>query len=161
MSTEPARTLYAAFLWWVVVLAVQAGLNTVVSGVYFQFLYNGATAGTLLGIEVGLAVLSLLVLWAGFFFALRPGALEPPPLLLHWAAPLAAVLLLLTSMGVGLLMPTVRTATLAHVLGAEGLALGAQGHQIIAVAGHALRGITYAVVLVVLWRRVTTGGKPM
>lgn len=161
MSRSPARFLYAAFLWWVTVLAIQAMLDTVISGVYFQLLYNGATATTLLAIEVGLAACSLGVLWAGMALALRPGALEPPALARHWAVPVGAAVALLGSLGVGLLMPTVRTALLARTLGAEALAFVAQGQQIIAIASRALHGLTYVVVLAVLWWQMRSPKRAM
>jgi hypothetical protein len=153
LISRPAQTLYAALLWWIAVLTVQAMAELVGSGMYFQLLYNGATPTTLFGMEAGLAGLALLLLWVGFALALRPGGLEPPAWLHHWAVPIAAVLLLLGSMGLNLLMPTVRTALLADALGAEGLAFVAQRQQAVAIASHALHGLTYAVLLGLLWVR--------
>ncbi len=154
MSSRPASALYAAFLWWIAVLVAQAGIGTVVSGMYFQLLYNGASATTLLGVEIGLALLSFAVLWLGIVLALRPGGLEPTPLLRHPAVPGVAVLLMFGAMAVAQLMPTVRTALLADVLGAEGLAYVVQRQQVIAIASRILHGITWATVLAVLFVRM-------
>lgn len=153
-APSPAHALYAAFLWWVAVLTAQALLDLVGSGAYFGLLFNGATLATLIGLSIGQEALALLLLWVGIAAALRPGALEPGPLARHPGVLAIAVVLLLTSLGTGLLMPTVRVALCAEVMGAEALALMAQANQILAIAMLVAKGVTWATLGVLLWLRL-------
>jgi hypothetical protein len=146
--------LYAAFLWWVAVRALQAGLMLVGSGMYFGLLFNGASGATLLGLLGILEALCVVILWIGIAAALRPGALAPSPLARNGAVLLGAVLTLLGSQVLFTWMAAARTALSARELGVEGLALLAQGQAWLGVGSQLLHVLTWLVVLTYLWWRV-------
>ncbi len=114
-----------------------------------------------LNAELALAPLSLaeeglclLVLWVGAWLALRPGALRAPALLRQaWAAGLAA-LLFLGSVGLGMLLPVVKTWWLGRYIPVETFADHVMGTTWIGAATTVIRALTWALILVLLFLRL-------
>jgi hypothetical protein len=146
--------LYAAFLWWVGVRAVQSLLVLVGTGMHLGLLYNGASGTALLALLGVQEALRVTVLWLGIAAALRPGALEPSPLARHVGVLLGAILVLLGTHALSTLTSFSTTALTARELGVEGLVLISQGQPWIAVCSQLLHILTWMVVLVYLWSRV-------
>ncbi len=149
-----APILYAVFLWWVAVLAAQAMLDLVGTGMYLGLLYNGAAATTLFTFTAGQQALSLLILWVGFAAALRPGALEPSPLARHGGVLAGALLLMFGSLVIAIIMPAMRFSLFAQVAVIDDIAMIAQAQQYLMGIQLVVQALTYAVVMGVLLLRM-------
>jgi len=154
-----APILYAAFLWWVAVISVQALLDLVGTGMYLGLLYNGAAATTLFTFTAGQQALSLMFLWVGFAAALRPGALEPSPLARHGGVLAGALLMMFGSLVVAIVMPAMRFSLFAQEAVLEDIAMIAQAQQYMLGVHHVVLALTYALVMGLLWLRVNNQGE--